>query len=65
MRVAYFLGVLGEVLCRMTDPDAKYSIAIPDVPQFRNLWRRLPAEAKSRTRIAALFVGDADVQEEN
>jgi len=58
MRVAYFLGVLGELLGRMTDPQAKYSIAVPDVVQFRNLWRRLPVEAKSRTRITALFVGE-------
>jgi hypothetical protein len=64
MRANYFLGVLGELLCRMTDRDAKYSIAVPDVPQFRNLWRRLPAETKSRTRITALFVGEAGVVEE-
>ncbi len=64
MRVNYFLCVLGELLCRMTDPDAKYSIAVPDVQQFRNLWRRLPAESKTRTRITCLFVAEADVQEE-
>ena len=46
MRANHFLGVLGELLCRTTDREAKYSIAVPDVPQFRNLWRRLPAEAK-------------------
>jgi hypothetical protein len=62
--VAHFPGVLGELLCRITDPDAKYSIAVPDVPQFRNLWRRFPAEAKSRTRITALFVGEVGVVEE-
>jgi hypothetical protein len=64
MRANYFLGVLGELLGRMTDPDAKYSIAVPDVPQFRNLWRGFPAEAKSRTRITALFVGRSGVLEE-
>jgi hypothetical protein len=64
MRANYFLGLLGELLCRMTDPDAKYSIAVPDVPQFRSLWRRFPAEAKARTRITALFVGEAGVMEE-
>ena len=64
MRANYFLGVLGELLCRMTDPDAKCSIAVPDVPHFRNLWRRLLAEAKSRTRITALFVGESGVLEE-
>jgi len=63
MRVNYFLGVLGETLQRMDDPDAAYSIALPDVKQFRGLWSRLPKLAKERTRITALFVsenGDVD-----
>lgn len=56
MRVNYFLSILGEVLQRMDDPNAKYSIALPDIQQFRNLWRRLPTLAKTRTDITALFV---------
>lgn len=56
MRVNYFIAILGETLQRMADPAAKYSIALPDVPQFRGLWERLPALAKSRTAITALFV---------
>jgi hypothetical protein len=56
MRVNYFLGILGETLQRMEDPNAKYSIALPDIQQFRNLWRRLPFLAKSRTGITAIFV---------
>lgn len=64
MRVNYFLAVLGELLGRMKDANAKYSIAVPDVPQFRKLWRRFPAEAKARTQITALFVGEAGIQEE-
>lgn len=56
MRVNYFLGVLGETLQRMDDPEAAYSIAVPDVKQFRNLWARLPLLAKQRTKITALFV---------
>jgi hypothetical protein len=40
----------------MDDPQAKYSIAVPDLKQFRNLWSRLPALAKQRTTISALFV---------
>jgi hypothetical protein len=56
MRVNYFLSILGETLQRMTDPDAKYSIALPSMAQFRGLWDRLPALAKQRTRISALFV---------
>jgi hypothetical protein len=56
MRVNYFLAVLGETLQRMDDPRAAYSIALPDVKQFRNLWSRLPSLAKQRTSITALFV---------
>ncbi|MEE9230653.1 MAG: MarR family transcriptional regulator [Acidobacteriota bacterium] len=57
MRVNYFLGVLGETLQRMDDPTALYSIAFPDMKQFRGLWDRLPSVAKQRTGITALFVG--------
>lgn len=58
MRVNYFIGMLGETLQRMDDPNARYSIAMPDVAQFRGLWKRLPNIAKSRTTITALFVAD-------
>ena len=61
MRVNYFIGILGETLQRMNDPASKYSIALPDVQQFRRLWDRLPLLAKQRTKITALFV-DADGQ---
>lgn len=65
MRVNYFLGVLGEILCRMTDSKAKYSIAVPDFVQFRRLWRGLPSEAKSRTQVTALFISGEGVIEES
>jgi hypothetical protein len=64
MRVNYFLAVLGETLQRMTDADAKYSIALPDIPQFDRLWERLPDLAKSRTRISALLVNSSGVVRE-
>jgi hypothetical protein len=57
MRVNYFLGAIGELLQRMKEPHASYSIAFPDMQQFRNLWERLPDLAKRRTEISALFVG--------
>ena len=57
MRVNYFLGALGELLQRMNNPDASYSIAFPDIQQFRGLWDRLPDLAKLRTGITVLFVG--------
>jgi len=64
MRVNYFLSILGELLQRMDDPDARYSIALPDMKQFRRLWQRLPDLAKSRTEISALFVdGSGRVEE--
>lgn len=56
MRVNYFLSVLGEILQRMDEPNAYYSIAFPDLPQFRRLWERLPTLAKQRSGITALFV---------
>lgn len=64
MRVNYFLGILGELLQRMDDPAARYSIALPDHRQFRGLWDRLPVLAKQRTGISALFVaGSGQVTE--
>lgn len=59
MRVNYFISMLGEVLQRMNDSNAKYSIALPDMAQFRNLWYRLPELAKKRTGITAIFVDRA------
>lgn len=56
MRVNYFLGILGETLQRMTDPSARYSIALPDLKQYRGLWERFPKLAKSRTSISLLLV---------
>jgi hypothetical protein len=56
MRVNYFIAMLGEVLQRMSLPDARYSIALPDMVQFRRLWERLPALARQRTGITAIFV---------
>ena len=56
MRVNYFLSILGELLQRMTDEHSTYSIALPDMPQYRRLWERLPTLAKTRTEISILFV---------
>ena len=66
MRVNYFIGILGETLQRMDDPKAKYSIAFPDLPQYRSLWGRLPSLAKERTQISIIFVtmdGEVEVLE--
>lgn len=58
MRVNYFLAILGETLQRMTESNARYSIALPDLPQYQGLWSRLPTLAKERTQISVLFVSE-------
>ena len=63
MRVNYFISILGETLQRMNDPDAKYSIALPDLEQYRRLWNRLPQLAKTRTGISLLLVSvDGEIE---
>jgi len=57
MRVNYFLSVLGQILQRMDSDKTRYSVAFPDMPQYRSLWHRLLGEAKKRTGVTALFVG--------
>lgn len=65
MRSNHFLSVIGETLQRMEDPDARYSVAFPDMRKFRNLWARFPKLGKSRTGISAFFVRtDGGVDEE-
>ncbi|WP_339171265.1 hypothetical protein NSQ55_03585 [Paenibacillus sp. FSL H7-0943] len=64
MRVNYFLSMLGEILQRMDDPNAKYSIALPNMKQYRVLWGRLPKLAKERTNITILFVSEDGAIEE-
>ncbi len=61
MRVNYFLGILGELLQHMHDPHTRYSIALPDLKQYRNIWARLPALAKQRTTIDAIFVSETGI----
>ena len=58
MRVNYFLAILGETLQRMSDQDARYSIALPDMNQYRRLWAKLPDLAKQRTQITLLLVSN-------
>jgi hypothetical protein len=66
MRVNYFVAILGETLQRMHDPEAIYSIALPDMQQFQNLWQRLPTLAKQRTGISVLFIDkDGKITQQN
>lgn len=55
-RTNYFVSVLGEVLQNMNRRNTKYSLAFPDIPQFKKLWTRLPTLAKRRLKLTALFV---------
>jgi hypothetical protein len=53
-----FVEALGRILQRMDNGNGKYSIALPDIKPFRNLWERLPNLAKNRTGITVLFVSN-------
>ena len=58
MRVNYFISILGETLQRMDDRNARYSIALPDIQQYRRLWNKLPQLAKERTTIDLILVDE-------
>lgn len=55
-QVNYFLGMLGELVQRMDDPEAVYGIAMPDNRQYRGLVDRLPALARERLHLAVFSV---------
>jgi hypothetical protein len=55
-QVNYFLGAIGELIQRMTDPDAEYGLALPDNKQYRGLVSRLRQLARERLRLRFLFV---------
>jgi hypothetical protein len=52
----YFVGMLGELVQRMTDPDATYAIALPMNRQYRGLVDRLPALARERLGLQIFWV---------
>ena len=51
-----FLTALGQILQRYNSTENKYSIAVPDTPQYRGLWERLPSLAKTTLGLSILFV---------
>jgi hypothetical protein len=59
-QVNYFLGTLGELQQRMSDPAATYGLALPDSRQYRGLAARLPALTWQRLRLTVLFVSKDD-----
>ena len=58
MRVNYFLAILGEVLQRMDSEYCEYFIALPKMQQYENLWNKLPALAKQRTKVGLILVDE-------
>jgi len=59
-QVNYFLGGLGEHVQRMSDPEAKYGLALPDNRQYRGLVARLPQLALNRLALSLFFVRRSD-----
>lgn len=59
-QVNYFLGALGELLQRMSDPNAVYGLALPDNRQYRGLVDRLPSLARRRMGLAVFWVRQDD-----
>lgn len=56
----YFLGAIGELVQRMSDPQARYGLALPDNPQYRGLVQRLPDLVWERLRLVVFFVVRGD-----
>jgi hypothetical protein len=54
----YFLNGLSELLQRMDDPVARYSLAFPDIPRYKGLWERLPKLVKELLNLSMLFVDE-------
>lgn len=56
-QVNYFLGAIGELVQRMSDPAAVYALALPDHRQYRGLVERLPTHAVERLGLTVFWVG--------
>lgn len=54
----YFFSLLGDLLQRMNDNHALYSIALPKIEQYEILWQRFPKLAKKRTRISIILIDE-------
>lgn len=52
----YFIGALGELVQRMTDPQARYGLALPDNAFNRGLVARLPRLAWDRLNLGVYLV---------
>ncbi|MDD3893619.1 MAG: hypothetical protein PHU36_01155 [Syntrophomonadaceae bacterium] len=52
----YFQVSLAQTLQAMNDPEAKYSIALPDIDFYRTKWMKLPSLAKEKLKVSVLFI---------
>ena len=55
-QVNYFVGALGELVQRMSDPAARYGLALPGNRQYRGLVDRLPDLAHKRLDLVVNMV---------
>lgn len=66
MQRNFFLNLLGAIILRIKNRDDKYSIALPNSPNYARLWNCLSAEVKKRLSITILFVNKTgNVSERN
>jgi DNA-binding transcriptional MocR family regulator len=57
----HFLSALGAIVRWMTDPDARYGLALPDNKVYRELVQKLPSLGRSRLNLTVFYVKrDAD-----
>jgi hypothetical protein len=56
MQLNFFLYLLGEIIQRIKNEDDKYSIALPDLQRYKNLWNALSTEVKNRLSVTILLV---------
>lgn len=47
---------LGQLFLRMSDPDAKYGIAVPDIPRFQAFCASFPERLRASLNIHWIFV---------
>ena len=58
-----FYGALGQIVAYRSDANAKYSVALPDLPHYRNRWAKLPRAARSAVDTCIFVTGIQGVSE--
>ena len=57
--------MLGELLQRMNDENARYSVALPKTRRYRGLVQRFPELARRRLGLSVFWVRDGVVRLED